>query len=54
MVLVAGSGGVGKTTIAKVIAPMIPFFLAMLICLILITYWPALSLTLPKWLGLMN
>jgi len=48
------SCGVGKTTIAKVIAPMIPFFLAMLVALLLITYWPALSLTLPKWLGQMK
>jgi tripartite ATP-independent transporter DctM subunit len=47
------SCGVGKTSIAKVIAPMIPFFFAMLFALALITYWPALSLTLPSWLNLM-
>jgi tripartite ATP-independent transporter DctM subunit len=47
------SCGVGKTSIAKVIAPMIPFFFAMLFALVLITYWPALSLTLPSWLNLM-
>jgi tripartite ATP-independent transporter DctM subunit len=43
---------VGKTTIARVVAPMIPFFFAMLVSLLLITYLPALSLTLPRWLNL--
>lgn len=43
--------GVGKTTIAKVIPSMIPFFIAMVFSLMIITYWPALSLWLP---GLFN
>ena len=32
---------------------MIPFFFAMLAGLLLITFWPALSETLPRWWGLM-
>ena len=39
--------GVGKTTIAKVTKPMIPFYAAMLFALMVITYWPAVSLWLP-------
>ena len=44
---------VGKTTIAKVVPSMIPFFIAMAAALMLITYWPALSLWLPKMMDLM-
>ena len=47
------SCSVGRTSIARVIAPMIPFFFAMLIGLLLITYWPALSVALPRLLKLM-
>jgi len=43
--------GVANTTIAKVWRPLIPFFAAMLIVLLLVTYVPALSLYLPKLLG---
>lgn len=43
--------GVGKTSIANVTGPMIPFFLAMLAALMLITYFPPLSLWLPTTLG---
>lgn len=43
---------VGNTTIARVIRPMIPFFVAMVIALMLITYVPWLSLWLPRLLGL--
>ena len=39
--------GVGKTTIAKVSRPMLPFFAAMIAALLLITYLPSLSLWLP-------
>ncbi len=42
---------VGETTIAKVMRPLIPFFIAMLVVLMLVTFWPALSLALPKALG---
>jgi TRAP-type C4-dicarboxylate transport system permease large subunit len=42
---------VGKTTIAKVTPVLIPFFLAMVVALMLITYIPALSLWLPSLFG---
>lgn len=44
---------VGRTTIARVIPSAIPFFLAMLIALLAITYIPWLSLALPRALNLM-
>jgi len=44
--------GVAGVSIDKVIRPILPLFLAMLGALVLITYWPALSLWLPKLLGL--
>lgn len=40
--------GIGKTSIAKVVPSMIPFFLSMIATLLLITYWPWLSLWLPR------
>ncbi|TWT77080.1 Sialic acid TRAP transporter permease protein SiaT [Posidoniimonas polymericola] len=43
--------GVGQTTIAKVARPMIPFFIAMVVALLIITYVPQLSLWLPEVLG---
>lgn len=43
--------GVAGTTIAKVWRPLLPFFAAMFVVLMLVTYWPALSLALPKALG---
>ena len=39
--------GVGKTTIAKVTKPLLPFFVAMIAALLVITYVPAVSLWLP-------
>lgn len=39
--------GVGQTTIAKVTKPMLPFYGAMLVALVVITYVPAVSLWLP-------
>jgi tripartite ATP-independent transporter DctM subunit len=44
--------GVGKTTIANVTGPMLPFFAAMFVALMLITYIPELSMWLPEALGL--
>jgi tripartite ATP-independent transporter DctM subunit len=43
---------VGRTTIARVVPTAIPFFLAMALAMLLITYVPALSLWLPRLLGL--
>ncbi|WP_437492310.1 TRAP transporter large permease [Sorangium sp. So ce1014] len=39
--------GVGKTTIARVVRPMLPMFAAMIVALMLISYVPQLSLWLP-------
>ena len=46
--------GVGKTTITNVTKPLIPFFLAMVAALMLVTYWPGLTLWLPRVLGLID
>jgi len=43
--------GVAQTTIAKVVRPLLPFFIAMLVVLLAVTYIPAISLWLPKALG---
>src|SRR5690606_32654630 len=42
---------VGRSTISKVVVPMIPFFIAMVLALLAITYIPALTLTLPRLFG---
>lgn len=39
---------VAKTTIEKVIKPLVPLFLAMVLALFLVTYFPELSLWLPR------
>jgi len=44
--------GVAGTTIQKVIKPLMPLFIAMLVALLLITYIPELSLFLPRLFGL--
>jgi tripartite ATP-independent transporter DctM subunit len=43
---------VGNTTIARVVPKAVPFFIAMVIALLLITYIPAISLWLPGRFGL--
>lgn len=47
------ASAVSKVPIEKVIKPMLPFFVSILAVLLLVTYIPALSLALPKLLGLM-
>ncbi|HSJ67960.1 MAG TPA: TRAP transporter large permease subunit [Anditalea sp.] len=44
--------GVAQSTIGKVVKPLIPFFIAMIIGLIVITMFPDLTLWLPRILGL--
>lgn len=44
--------GVAKTTIQKVVRPLIPLFLAMILALILVSIFPELSLWLPSLFGL--
>jgi tripartite ATP-independent transporter DctM subunit len=43
--------GIAKTSVEKVIKPLLPLFLAMLIALLLISYIPELTLALPKVFG---
>lgn len=43
--------GIGETTIAKLVKPLIPFYIAMLIALMLVTYIPELSMWLPEFFG---
>ncbi len=45
--------GIGRTTIAKATGSLVPYFVGMAVSLLLITYWPWLSLAIPRWLGLM-
>jgi len=49
-VLFVGTGIAG-TTIQKVIRPLLPMFLAMIIALMLVTYIPEFSLWIPKFFG---
>jgi len=43
--------GVANTSIAKVIKPLLPLFLAMVASLFVVTYVPELSLWLPRVFG---
>ncbi len=43
---------VGRIGIAEVVRPMVPFLLAMVAALVVITFWPAVALWLPGVLGL--
>lgn len=45
--------GVGRTSIARATPAALPFFFAMILALLAITYLPALSLALPRCFGLM-
>ncbi len=44
--------GVAETTIEKVIRPLLPLFIAMIVALLLITFFPQLTLWLPEAFGL--
>jgi len=44
--------GVANTSIAKVFLPILPFFLAMVLGLVMITLWPQMTLWLPSLFGL--
>ncbi|MCS7004456.1 MAG: TRAP transporter large permease [Cytophagales bacterium] len=45
---------VAKISLDKVLKPMLPLFVGMLIALLLTTYVPAFSLWLPEWFGLLK
>lgn len=44
--------GIAKTSIEKVIKPLLPLFIAMILALFLVTFFPELSLWLPRQFGL--
>jgi len=46
--------GVGETTIVKVIRPLLPFFAAMIVALMIVTYIPQISLFIPELLKLIS
>jgi tripartite ATP-independent transporter DctM subunit len=43
--------GIANTTIAKLMKPLLPFYLAMIFALILVTYIPGISMFLPRLFG---
>ena len=43
--------GIAGTTISRMIKPLLPFYIAMIIALILVTYIPEISMFLPKFFG---
>lgn len=43
--------GVARTSIARVIRPLLPLYIAMIVTLMIVTYFPALSLWLPSLFG---
>jgi tripartite ATP-independent transporter DctM subunit len=43
--------GIANTTISKMIKPLIPFYIAMIVALILVTYIPEISMFLPTFFG---
>lgn len=45
---------VGKVTIARITRPLLPFFAAMVVGLIVTTWWPGLSLWIPQAMGLVK
>lgn len=44
--------GIAKTSIEKMVKPLLPLFLAMIVALLLVTYIPELTLWLPRLFGL--
>jgi tripartite ATP-independent transporter DctM subunit len=48
------SCSVAKTSIEKIIRPMLPLYLAMFVALMLVTYIPAISEFLPRYFGLLK
>lgn len=42
---------VARTTVSRVIRPLMPLYVAMILALMVVTYWPALSLWLPDLFG---
>ncbi len=49
-----GVSGITKMGITELTVAVWPWLLTMLVFLVIVTYWPALSLVLPRALGMMN
>jgi TRAP-type C4-dicarboxylate transport system permease large subunit len=45
---------IAKTSISKIVRPMLPMYAAMLVALVLVTYIPELSEALPRFFGLID
>jgi tripartite ATP-independent transporter DctM subunit len=45
---------IAKTSIGKIVRPMIPMYAAMFLALMVVTYWPDFSEFLPRYFGLMD
>jgi len=43
--------GIANTSVAKIIKPILPLYLAMFLALLLVTYFPQISLLLPRLFG---
>jgi TRAP-type C4-dicarboxylate transport system permease large subunit len=48
------SCAVAKTSIGNIVRPMAPMYLAMIIALLLVAYVPAISESLPRYVGLID
>ena len=48
------SCAIAKTSIGRIVRPMLPMYLAMFVALMLVTYVPELSEALPRWFGLIE
>lgn len=46
--------GIAKTTIAKMVPPLLPMYLAMFVVLMMVTYMPWVSESLPRYFGLIK
>lgn len=42
---------IAKISVVEVIRPLLPLFIAMIVALMIITYFPALTMFLPRWFG---
>ncbi len=45
---------IAKTSIGKIVKPMIPMYAAMFLALMVVTYWPGFSEFLPRFFGLID
>jgi tripartite ATP-independent transporter DctM subunit len=48
------AAGIAKVSLAEMIKPLLPILACAIAVLMLVSYWPALTLALPRWLGLLD